>query len=234
MSYLTFREQVNINQNRFDERYASHFKGFSLFEKISLALCKAGVLSKKEYAESVEVLRILQRFIGRKREITLYDICGGHGLVSILLYALSDSIIKVCIIDQKKPDSYQKIMACIQSVFSKMSLNIDYIQDDYRLITYTESAMLLGIHACGIRTDDIINIAIKNSFPGAVLPCCYKQKCLPDNLKKFQDHYKLKDLVDFSRINRLQSCQFKVHLRTISQKVTPMNKLFVFYPEKTY
>jgi hypothetical protein len=231
VSYKTFIEQVNINQNRLDSRYISHFGSDSLFDKVARILCQNDIISKKEFAESVAVVKILQRFIKTDNRIHVYDICAGHGLTGILLTILSAGIEKTSIVDLKKPQSHDKMMNSLSKLIPELPEKIEFIQQNFEQISYKQNAFLIGVHACATRTDHIMELGFKTSARIALLPCCYKKTILPHNYKKFLPYYTLKDTVDFYRIQKAYARNYQVYLRNIHEKITPMNKLFILFPE---
>lgn len=234
MSYTTFREEVNINKNHLDRRYSNHFTSNNVIDKISYEICQKSFLPKKEYAESIEVVRILLRFIRSWQNLNVYDICGGHGFVGILLDILSKGVNKSYIIDQKKPLSHERLVTCIQESLHIEKYSINFLQEDFKNIEYKPNSLLIGIHACSTLSDEIMNLAFEKNSAVAILPCCYKQNCLPGQLRKFTDTYELSDLVDIYRINKANNLGYKINLRKISSKITPMNKMFIFLPKDFY
>lgn len=227
MTYLTFREEARINKNNLDLRFCSHFNGETSFEKLSLELCRAEFLSKKEYCESVEVARILRRFIKGEQKTIVYDICGGHGFVGILLAALNPSVEKAYIVDVKKPLSFERAINCVSKAIPEAKDKIVYVNQDYKTVDYAENAFLIGIHACGELSDSIQKLAIKRNLNAAIVPCCYKKYCLPEKMHKFIEHYDLQSLVDFNRLTRSYNAGYNVSLRLLPEKITPMNKVFI-------
>lgn len=232
MSYTTFRNEANINKNNLDRRYSNHFQGDTIIDKISLELCKGSFFSKKEYCESIEVVRVIQRFIKSSQQIHIYDICGGHGFVGILLALLSKGVKQASIIDLKRPLSYDRLLQSISKDFPQVKNKVDFIQKDYKEIIYKPDSLLIGIHACGNRSDAVLNTAYQNNCGAIILPCCYKKNCLPGYLNKFSDVYELKNLVDIHRITIGYNNGYNVYSKAIPLKVTPMNRLFIFVPEK--
>ncbi|MEW5819565.1 MAG: class I SAM-dependent methyltransferase [Cyanobacteriota bacterium] len=234
MSYITFRNLSTINKNHLDARYSTYFNSNTVIDKLSLAICDADFLSKKEYCESVEVLRQVQRFIKSNQNVNIYDICGGHGFVGILLALLSRGVKKSFIVDLKKPVAYEKIMKCASFVNENIVEKVEFLQQDYNDIDFEPNSIIIAIHACGTRSDSIINLAIKKNMAFVIMPCCYTKESLPYGLKRFTEVYDLKDFVDISRINTGFNSGYDVFIRKISSKVTPMNKIFIFLPENYY
>lgn len=234
MSYITFREEANLNTNHLDHRYASHFSGDGIIDKLSMEICKADFISKKEFAESIEVVRQIQRIIKSNQSLQIYDICGGHGFVGILLALFGKGIKKANIVDLKKPVSHEKLISCAEKVSITITEKVNYLQEDYETLLYEPNSLILGIHACGERTDKLMKIAFKNNSGVVLLPCCYTKKSLPGEFVKYSDTYVLKDLIDIFRLTKAHNNGYKTSLKTIPEKITPMNKLFFFLPENFY
>lgn len=233
MSYKSFIDEVNINNNHLDSRYLSHFQSDSLLDKLSSILCKADIISKKEYCESMEVIKSLQRTSSLHNVKYIYDICGGHGLTAIFSAIISKNTEKIFIIDLKKPDSFDKLINCYKEEFPYILERIEFVNEDYNKVQYLQGSLIIAVHACGFRTDEILDLAIENSCNILIMPCCYKKKSLTEKIKKYSDIYPLRDLVDVTRIMKLHSSGYSSCVRLIPEKITPMNKLFIFLKDES-
>ena len=231
MSYQTFKNEANINKNHMDRRYMVHFQSDTHFDKLSLAICQSDFISKKEYCESIEVVRHIQRFIKSNQQMDIYDICGGHGFVGILLSMFSKGVARCHIVDKQRPMAFDKMISCLSEISPQTIEKICFIQTNYKNVEFKPNSLLIGIHACGLRTDSILDTALENNSGVVLLPCCYTPLSIPGQMRKFTNVYELRELVDIYRITKALDKNFKTHVRTISEDVTPMNRLFVFLPE---
>lgn len=72
-----------------------------------------------------------------------------------------------------------------------------------------EGASIISAHACGIRSDLCIDIAIEKHAPLAILPCCYlKAKC--EAPRVLQDRFGFSVAYDVDRTYTLERAGYSV------------------------
>ena len=85
---------------------------------------------------------------------------------------------------------------------------------------------LVAVHACGMRTDRAIDLAIRMQSPIACLPCCrpHRHHPSPDVLKRELGG----DLaIDVHRTYELERAGYRVRWKSISERITPMNRILI-------
>jgi hypothetical protein len=88
---------------------------------------------------------------------------------------------------------------------------------------------ILGVHACGVRTDRCTELALDLKGPVAVMPCCYAQtaKRAPRALVKSLG---AELATDVDRTYRLEAAGYHVDWSSIPRAVTDKNRILVGTP----
>eukprot|EP00956_Cyclotella_meneghiniana_P021871 scaffold40516_cov93-Cyclotella_meneghiniana.AAC.1 len=213
----------------------------------------------KEIAESSEFyLRTGKRLLGAARRvmknkknnqledniiqsnITILDLCCGHGLTGMLFVACnpprgkSSEHIKAVLLDQSKPKSHDILRDVISEVcpwvtkdtvyFVSSSLE-HYLTND--AITRGTGSIVISTHACGSLTDNVLSYAIdENASAVAVMPCCYTgtDAGTPYGLRRMLG---VSLSADVRRSFYLQNQGYHVDFASIPKVITPMNRIIV-------
>ena len=98
--------------------------------------------------------------------------------------------------------------------------------------------LVVAIHACGSLTDVIIDLAISQQLPFAVVPCCYDRRQeflspLPETTSRHLSGYfpSQKDYVDTLRIAAIYQRGYQVTLRVLPSSVTDHNRIIIGAPQ---
>ncbi|GMI44109.1 hypothetical protein TrCOL_g9249 [Triparma columacea] len=89
------------------------------------------------------------------------------------------------------------------------------------------SRIVIGVHACGLLTDSVLEYALSNSATSiAVMPCCYTgtNPQAPYGLKRVLGSSWSSDI---ARIYRLSSNNYHTDFSSIPSSITPMNRIIV-------
>ena len=88
--------------------------------------------------------------------------------------------------------------------------------------------VVVSAHACGPLTDEVIGLAIAAKARVAVLPCCHAlSKCDTGGLAGWVDGPLA---IDMTRAGRLRAAGYQVHTQTISEDISPQNRLLLGDP----
>merc|ERR1712232_1043180 len=100
----------------------------------------------------------------------------------------------------------------------------DVQQNDGELVA--QGAAVVGVHACGRRTDLCLEAAMRAGGPVAVMPCCYVKapRSVPKGVRET-----LGDglATDVGRSYRLQDAGYQVDWHMLPQIVTQQNRLLL-------
>lgn len=188
-------------------------------------------VDKKEFFESKETLdksiKTMRKHYGVDRLDTIYDFCSGHSFSCY--YALTHNYTKYAIaVDIRHPNAHTKVA----SYYPQMIPRVQYIENNIFLNEYKipQNCMVLGIHPCRDLVFRVMEIAIQNRVPFAVVPCC-KKKNIPSWLDDFDC------LTDYQRY-AMKVTQFavskgyNVSIKKINEKYTPRNFIIIGLPKK--
>lgn len=207
-----------------------HFPGDTLFARIARAVCEAECLPRKELYEAWETARRIRR---QMRGGPVVELAAGHGLLAMILIILDDTSETALCIDVQRPPSHPTLLAVMERHWPRLQGRIEYHEarmEDAAVPTgaVPPSAVLASVHACGVLTDQVLDLAIAGRNRVAVLPCCHDlQKCDTGSLDAWMDGPLA---VDATRAARLRQAGYRVQTATIPGDITPKNRLLLGWP----
>ena len=191
---------------------------------------KESRVKAKEYYETYDTYRKSIPFILKELNIsrfhTVYDICSSHGFN--IVYILARNKAKYGTAIDIRPS---KASRRLWSYYPRLSARMNYRQENIYETEYKleDNSLVLAIHPCRNLCNIVVNIAIKNSLPIVVSPCCIgKQK--NSLVSKFND------ISPYTRwcINvaePLQDAGYNIHVKQIRRSVTPVNNIIIGIPD---
>ena len=204
------------------------FPGNSLAEKIVRALGEAKAMTLKECMESFEFFERVRR---RMRTRVMADLCCGHGLTGLLFAAFERGVEQVYLVDRRKPASQPRLMGALLSVAPWVESKVIYLESSIAkgAAELPPGTAILGVHACGVRTDRCTEVAVQLRGPVAVMPCCYAQtaKRAPRALVRSLG---AELATDVDRTYRLQAAGYQVDWSAIPKAVSDKNRILVGIP----
>ena len=164
------------------------------------------------------------------RRPTVVDLCCGHGLTGILFAIFEREVNEVVLVDTRRPKSHDSIIDAVSEVAPWAPKKLKYVERSIRGFTPSLSSGLVGVHACGGRTDSCLNMAVEHQLPIAVMPCChafvkYGGRSLPFHRCVSPDL-----AIDIDRSYRLRDAGFSVKWNAIPRAVTAKNRIIVAEP----
>ena len=134
----------------------------------------------------------------------------------------------------------------------------DYVEGNIEDIVPSSSTLLMGIHACGLLSDKIIDLAISSHSSLALVPCCHSKKILTpqqhsdfDSMMTVQTttgsgscstltrsstassvaiSYTLTDFLDYYRKQKLIKAGYHVQEIFIPKEFSPKNRIILAIP----
>ena len=214
------------SKNRLMPVHESLFTGETLFDRIARAVCRAGVLPRKELYEAWETARRVRR---RFRGGRVVDMACGHGLLALIMMILDRESDQALAVDRRIPQSAGPLFESLVQTWPFLDGRVTYLTGDLEEVVLEPGDMVVSAHACGSLTDLILNRATSARARVAVLPCCHDLKtCDEGNLSGWM----APDLaVDAVRALRLKSRGYGIHTAAIPGQITPKNRLLMGWPD---
>ena len=201
------------------------FTGDRLPDRFARALAERRAINLKELLESFELYERVRKRVRAKHVV---DLCCGHGLTG-LLFALGErSVEQVFLVDQRRPASFDGILAAAVSVAPWVAEKVRFLEMSVEdaAPSLPRGATVLGVHACGSRTDLCIDVAEQLGGAVALMPCCYRSAKREGPAALY--HQLGRALaVDIHRTYRLERLGLKVDWSAIPRAVTPMNRVMI-------
>lgn len=210
------------SKNRLTPQQQALFPGTNLFDAIARAVCRAGVLPRKELHEAWETAkRVRRRFRGGR----VLDLACGHGLLAHIMLILDDTSKTALAVDKAIPENARKLSNTLIESWPRLKNRILFQETAIEDITVLPGDIVVSVHACGSLTDLIMDKAIEWHARVAVLPCCHDTKpCAANNLEGWM----APDLaIDAARAIRLKSMGYKIVTQKIPDTITPKNRLLM-------
>lgn len=205
------------------------FPGDYLSSEFARALCNQCAVPFKEVLESFEFYSCVRKWMRKSPQLA--DMCCGHGLVGVVFAMLERSVTQVTLIDKVRPASFDAVLRAAVEVAPWVEEKIQYVECPLDASTdHLEPATgVLGVHACGDRSDMSMEIAISLSGSVALLPCCrdYSAHQSPPVLKQVLD---TDVAIDVDRTYRLFNAGYHVRWDHIPSTITPMNRVLLGVP----
>tara|TARA_R110002072_G_scaffold25443_5_gene85049 strand:+ start:1508 stop:2245 length:738 start_codon:yes stop_codon:yes gene_type:complete len=234
-SNFRFLKQFNDPENtwvvdkrrRLQPRDERAFPGAGAVDRFARALCRHRATCFRELVEAFEFFALARK---HARATVVADLCGGHGLVAVLFAVFEREVERVIVLDRSRPASFDHIVAAAEEAAPWTAGRIEYIQAKLNSAANNipKGAGLVAVHACGAKTDRVLELAVANRTPVAVMPCCHPVATskAPAALKKALAHL----AVDVDRTYQLEAANFHVHWTSVSDRITRMNRVILARP----
>lgn len=214
------------SRNVLNRYTAEHFTGDTLFAKIGRALCEAECLPRKEFYEAWETAKRVRR---QMRGGPIVELAAGHGLLSAILIILDDTSPTATCVDIKRPPSYAGIMNVLATHWPRLHGRIQYHEARIEDTDIPTGSLVASVHACGVLTDQVLDLAIKARSRVVVLPCCHDlRQCDTGSLAGWMDGPLA---IDATRVARLHHAGYRVQTAQIPADITPKNRLLLGWPK---
>jgi hypothetical protein len=235
MAEQPFRFLKQFNESAFAKKISSRdklrqsdvrwFPGDYLSSVFARAMCERRAMPFKEVLESFEFYACVRNRIKAK---SVADLCCGHGLVGVLFAMFERKVERVCLLDKVRPESFDLVLEAAQAVAPWTAEKIRYVEAPLKkTLQHVEpETAVLGVHACGKRTDYCIEHAIELGGSVALLPCCRRHRLhpSPDCLKQVLG---ADVAIDVDRTYRLDAAGYRVRWDEISPQITSKNRVLI-------
>lgn len=197
-------------------------------DRFAIALAARRAVPVKELLESAEFYMRVRR---RVRAQTMADLCAGHGLVGVLFAIFERSVESVILIDRRKPASFSKVLDAAIEVAPWVADKVRYVEAplENSVEHLPDGVGMVAVHACGVRTDRCLALAVARRGPIAVMPCCYAQTAKPAP-RALQVALGAELATDVDRTYRLERAGYTVDWSAIPEAITSMGRVLIGVP----
>lgn len=211
------------SRNRLTPHQVDLYPGDNLFARLARAVCKVGVLPRKELHEAWEVARRVRR---RFRGGRVVDLCCGHGLLAHVMLLLDDSAPTAIAVDTRLTRNHQALSDAVVAGWPRLQGRVTFLEAPLHEIELFENDVVVSAHACGSLTDDILHRAQAVGARVAVLPCCQALR-----ERGALDGWLDGSLaVDVERATLLRAGGYQIWTQTIPAEISPKNRLLLGAP----
>ncbi len=211
---------------RIDGRAPEYFGSESLPDKLVCALGRRKALPIKEIFESFEFFARVRR---RLRAPHVADLCCGHGLTGALFAVFEgDTVERVTLLDKRRPDNHDQVLEALKEVAPWAVGRLEFVQAPVSRAgsILSQGASVVGVHACGARTDRCLDVALEKGGAVAVMPCCYF-KTTPAAPRAVRSALGAEIATDVHRTYRLEAAGYTVQWSAIPEEISSMNRIIV-------
>lgn len=210
------------SKSRLTEKDLGRFAGGTLRDGIGRAVCRAGVLPRKEFFEAWEVARRARRLFRGGR---VMDLACGHGLLAHVMLLLDDSSPRAVAVDTVMPPSAARLHDVLVDAWPRLRDRVALVSASLDDVALQENDVVVSSHACGALTDRILEHATGAGASVAVLPCCHDAvTCDAGALGGWMETALA---IDVRRAARLEHAGYRVWTQTIPAAITAKNRLLL-------
>jgi hypothetical protein len=217
-------------RERLDSRVMPQFPTQGLPDRIARELARRRIITAKEMFESFEFFERVRR---RVRGAVVADLCCGHGLTGMLFGVFERRVERVVLVDHIEPINHARTLAALTALAPWLPAKVEYhrIKISQAVDVLPAGASVLAVHACGVRTDRAIDVALALRGRIAVMPCCYYQTAL-DGPRAAREALGAELATDVHRTYRLEAAGYDVDWQAVPAEITPMNRILVASPAR--
>lgn len=210
---------------RLTEKDLGRFAGETLFDRLGRAVCRAGVLPRKELFEAWEVARRTRRLFRGGR---IMDLAGGHGLLAHVMLLLDDTSPRAVVVDTAIPPSASRLHDVLVDTWPRLRDRVVLVAAPLDDVSLHEDDVVVSSHACGALTDAILEHASTARTRVSVLPCCHDhERCDAGALTGWMDAALA---IDVRRAARLEHAGYRVWTQRLPPGITPKDRLLLGAP----
>lgn len=207
---------------------AQLFPGDGLGDRFARELCNAHAMPFKEVLEAFEFFTRCRKAVRRP---SMMDACCGHGLVGVMFALFERDVERVVLLDRQRPASFDRVVEAADRIAPWVRPKLQYVECDLKRATrhVEPGTSVLAVHACGLRTDRALSLAVDLQAPFAAMPCCRPHRLhpAPDGLKRALGT----DIaIDVDRSYTLQAAGYRVRWDSIPAAITSHPRMLIASP----
>lgn len=141
---------------------------------------------------------------------------------------LDDSSPEALVVDRTLPPSSSTLARAIATEWPRLAGRVTFSEMPLEQVSLRKDDVVLSIHACGMLTDSIIDLAVTANARVAVVPCCHALDRSETGALTGWLNGAL--AVDVMRATKLRALGWQVWTQTIPEEITPHNRLLMARP----
>jgi len=205
-----------------------YFPGDAHIHRLARALSARFAIDMKEFCEAIEFFARTRRAV---RAPVMADLFCGHGFVGLLFALFERRVEQVVLVDRQRPPAFDDIYAAVCEVGPWVEGKIEFRRESIRHhVELPAGAAVVGVHACGPRTDRTIKSALACGGPVAVMPCCHHTSSYHHRPTAFDEMLGPDVAIDIDRTYRLEGAGYTVEWTAIPRVITPKNRIIIGRP----
>lgn len=205
--------------------HARYFGSDGAVHRLVRELARARAVPVKEAFESFEFFERARRHVRAER---IADLCCGHGLTGVLFAAFERRVERVDLVDRRIPASAERVLEAVRRVAPWVDEKVVLHERRLRGIEQelAPGTGVVAVHACGLRTDRCLDVALALGGPLAVMPCCYPE-ARSEAPPTLVQHLGAEIAFDVDRTYRLERAGYRVRWDAVPAEITPMARMLV-------
>jgi len=213
-----------------DERSLRWFPGDGLAPRFARALARRRAVPMKELAEAFEFFAAVRKDL---RAAELADLCAGHGLVGALFALHERRLERVHLVDRRTPPNRAAVLEAAAEVGPWVRETL--VEHEAPLAALAgrlpAGTAVAAVHACGLRTDRCLDLALELGGPVALMPCCHSHRRCESSpaLARALGH---EVAIDVARTYRMEAAGLRVRWTEVPEVITPRNRVLVGRPPR--
>ena len=213
------------SKGRLTNRDLGRFPGDTLFDRIGRAVCGAACLPRTELYEAWEVARRSRRLFRGGRVV---DLCGGHGLLALVMLVLDDSSPDALVVDTSRPPSSAALHDAMVLAWPRLAGRVTYAVAGIETVELHSTDVVVSSHACGALTDVVLARAAAARARLAVMPCCHHLAAGGPGAPAGWVDGSL--AMDIRRALGLERAGYQIWTQAIASDITPKHRLLLGAP----
>ena len=135
-------------------------------------------------------------------------------------------------VDRERPASTDLILKAADDVAPWAPPKVEWRREPLKRTTLEPGTGVVAIHACGLRTDRAIELAVEAGGAIAALPCCrpHRGHPAPEGLKLALG---ADEAIDVHRTYALERAGHRVRWKSIVPTISPMNRVLIASARRT-
>ena len=196
---------------------------------LDLSGCEVRVVASRGPSPTTPSERVAMAALASQLVTQKAPLATPEELVGLCFAVFEPEVERVVLLDRRLPQNHA---ACLEAaiavapwVAGRVEFRIGDLGDAETWLP--EGCGLLGIHACGSRTDRVLELGLSHASSLALMPCCYPSPEHAGYPAAIRHRLGSELAADVHRTYRLAGAGWDVKLDAIPPEITPMNRMII-------